>query len=302
VKTRCYPRGSSFLALILVLACHSLAQAAPLIVGNNGSGFLNQPIQTYDFSTGAVVGSFVPTAAAGASGHGLAVAGNTVFYTETGNGGFGPSDGIHLAPYNGGAGGPDTAVFPNPRPGTGISNLKIHNGILYALAGKFFAQPIVYALDPNNGAVLSSVPIRAPASSESDGFVVLPNGNFLINDADATTTYREYSSLTGAPTGFAFTVPGNPTNTTGVDTDGQHLFFVTDFGLSLSGFTETDLNGNLVAFSAYHGPTNMALEDISLIQPAVATIPEPSTLSLLGIGVASVAGWLWRRRRNRMRP
>ena len=227
--------------------------AGPLIVGNNGSGVLDQPIQTIDFATGNVVNSFIPTGAAAASGHGLAVAGNTVYYTETGNGGLGASDGIHVAPFNGGAGGADTALLPNPRPGTGISNLKIANGILFAMAGKFFASPIVYELNPINGAVISSVAIAGPASLQSDGFVVLPNGNFLINDADATTTYREYSSVTGALTGFSITVPGNPFATTGVDTDGQHLFFATySTGPNFTGFTETDLQGNLIAFSTYN--------------------------------------------------
>jgi hypothetical protein len=270
--------------LAVLIACQHRAVAEPVIVGNNGSGAIDQPIQTYDFASGNLLNSFTPTAAAGASGHGLAVAGNTIYYTETtGSNGIGPSDGIHVAPFNGGAGGPDTMVLPNPRPGTGISNLKFHDGILYAMAGKFFASPIVYELNPTNGAILGSVAISGPANDQSDGFVVLPNGNFLINDGDANKTYREYSAATGLATGFVLTVPGNPAFTTGVDTDGTHLFFATySSGSAFTGFTETDMAGNLLAFSAQKGPANTTMEDISLIQPAA--VPEPSGLVLLCIG------------------
>jgi hypothetical protein len=286
---------AGFLTLVLLLVGGGQAVSGPIIVGNNGSGAIDQSIQTFDFATGNVVNSFTPTGAAGASGHGLAVAGNTVYYTET-TGGFGPSDGIHVAPFNGGAGGADTMLLPNPRPGTGISDLKFHDGILYAMAGKFFASPIVYELNPTTGAVLSSVAIGGPANLQSDGFVVLPNGNFLINDADASTTYREYSSVTGLATGFVLTVPGNPSFTTGVDTDGTHLFFATySSGLSFSGFTETDLAGNFIAFSTYHGPTNTTMEDISLIQ----SVPEPSGLVLLAVGLVCLVSRGGQRRERR---
>ena len=93
-----------------------------LIVGNNAA-FGNGPIQTYDLATGALVNSFVPDGAtASANGRGVAVVGNEIFYTELSNSpSFGPSDGIHVAPFNNGAGGSDLRVLPNPAPTFGNS-------------------------------------------------------------------------------------------------------------------------------------------------------------------------------------
>jgi hypothetical protein len=47
------------------------------------------------------------------------------------------------------------------------------------------------------------VSIGSPAQSDADGFTVLPNGNYLINDFDGgncgegAAIYREYDATTG---------------------------------------------------------------------------------------------------------
>ncbi len=233
----------------------------PLIVANNAA-VAGGPIQTYDFGTGGIVNSFAPDGAANGNGRGVAVVGNEVFYTELNGSEFGPSDSIHVAPFNGGAGGHDTRTLPNPAPSVGIQDLDYAKGALYALTGYPSGSLQVWKLDPTTGAVLAG-PIAINSDPGADGFTVLPNGNFLINAGDASCSYAEYDSTTGTPTGFSLSVPG-ASQCTGVATDGTSLYFQTDF----SGFTETDLTGNFISRTTV--ASNLA-EDISLVNSSVQT-------------------------------
>jgi len=49
-------------------------------------------------------------------------------------------------------------------------------------------------------------------------------------------------------------------------------------------------------FFSDNGPANRTMEDISLIQPALNSVPEPSTLILLSIGTAALIGFSRRRK------
>jgi hypothetical protein len=286
--------------LILGMACLAmavvagLAQAQPLIVGNSAA-FGNGPIVTYDFTAGgAPVASFIPDGAAnGANGRGLAVTDQFVYYTELA-GGFGASDGIHIAPWNGGAGGADINVLPNPTPGLGVQDLAFFNGFLYLLSGYPSQAPVVTQFDRNTGAVVNSFPINSTIFV-SDGFTVLPNGNFLINQGDqdvGSLTYLEFDRATGNPTGFSIVMPGNQGNgtATGVDIspDGTALYFQTGF----SSFTKTDLLGNILGVSQV---TGNSIEDIGLIQPFNPTVPVPPSLLLFGSGLGLLGFWRWKR-------
>ena len=230
----------------------------PEIVGNNAA-FGGGSIQTYDFDTGALVNSFVPdgATATNANGRAVAVVGNEVFYTELSGDGFGPSDGIHVAPFNNGAGGSDLRVLPNPAPSTGIQDLAYAGGYLYALTGYPESPLQVWKLDPLTGSVIAGpISISGPDSG-ADGFTVLPDGNFLINDGDGSCTYREYKPSTGLATGTPLSVPGDPSICTGVETDGASLYFQTSF----NSFTKTGLNGTLISKTTVQSNT---VEDISL--------------------------------------
>lgn len=231
------------------------AQADPLIIGNNAAAG-GGPIQTYDFATGgAPVASFVPTGASAllANGRGVLVLGNKVYYTElVGLGGFGPTPSIQVAPFNGGAGGADITTLPNPRPGTGVQDLAIANGVLYVLTGyPFTTPPQVFGLNPVTGAVVSGpVTITGTVATHSDGFTVLPNGNFLINAGDAVCTYNQFNPTTGAMIPATTITLASGTHCTGVEHNGVHLFFQKNF----NSFVKTDFTGFVIATTAVTSP------------------------------------------------
>src|SRR5205807_2709206 len=97
------------------------ARADTLTIVNN-SAFGNGPIETVNATTHVFVNQFIPDVAKLDSNNGrsVEVLGNFLYYTELTNR-FGPSDGIHVALFNNGAGSADIhAPFANPVPGTGI--------------------------------------------------------------------------------------------------------------------------------------------------------------------------------------
>jgi hypothetical protein len=244
--------------------------AGPMIVGHTGNGV----IATFDFATGGpATASFVPTGA-DTTGSGVEVVGNTVYYTTLLFAG-----GIHVAPYNGGLGGPDTGIIPNPRPGAGIQCLDYSNGSLYALTGHSSGGSLmVYRLNPNTGAVIGApVTITGPNNNAS-AFTVLPNGDFLINDGGGSETYRSYSSSTGLSTGLAINLPtlnaGGMTKTSGVDyscIDNMlyfHGLFLCQPQDACPGLGRTDLSGNgfTLCGGAISFPGGGAIRDISVLR------------------------------------
>jgi hypothetical protein len=237
------------LALALVVALGvGTAQAQPAISCNNAALTPDTAaITTFDFNGGATLNAFIPTGASVPgnvnNGRGVLVVGNKVYYSDLGGNGFGPTDFIRVAPFNGGAGGADIALLPNPRPADGVQDISIFKGQLYVLAGYPNDAPEVFVLNATTGAVISGpIAIAAPAATDSDGFTVLASGNFFMNSGDGDCNYNQYNPLTGALIpGTTIVVPG-ASFCTGVETDGVSLFFETD----LNSFTQTDLAGNLI--------------------------------------------------------
>jgi Bacterial Ig domain len=190
------------------------------------------PIQTYNFSDGSVINSFVPAGEngynvapgqPGPDGRGLAIntiaTGTEIFYTQVGDI-YGGTHFIHVCSYgtDGSGSVTDSRTLPNPDQRTdsagnsaGIAALTFHidpntgKTELYALTGYTLASPYhpeVYELDPASGNIIAG-PISIPTPidpanglySSSDGFTVLTSGDFLINDydgADGDALYREY--------------------------------------------------------------------------------------------------------------
>ena len=273
------PQATAALPLMLAAACAGSLWAATaqanLIIGNESaltpSG---SPIETYAFDTGgARVAFFFPTGTGTSvvnAGSGVAVLGNKVYYTELSGEGVGSTDSIRIAPFNGGAGGADIMPpLPNPRPGAGVRDLDVANGVLYVLTGFPSASVQVFGLDPLTGLVVSGpVTISGPVDVRSNGFTVLPNGNFLINSASfapRSCTYNQFNPSTGAVIPNT-TITLKNTNCAGVATNGVHLFFSTDF----DSFTETDLTGSFIVTKAV---TPNAIADISLVTFGASGVP-----------------------------
>ena len=174
-----------------------VANAADILGIQNNASAGGGPIVTVDLTNQTPVNSFIPDNALNCSlgscnGRGVEVLGNFVYYTEL-NGGFGPSDGIHVAPLNNGAGGADITSFPNPVPGTGVVDLAAAGGKLYAMTGYPDGPEVVQATDGNGnniGPLVTLHTLSGGILTNSDGFTVLANGNWLINDGDADNSYN----------------------------------------------------------------------------------------------------------------
>jgi hypothetical protein len=262
-----------------------MAHGAVLVSGNNAATSIAGPIKTYDFASSALVGSFVPDGASipDANGRGIAIRGSKIYYTELSDV-FGPTDSIRVAPYGTqGSGGHDVSTLPNPRPTTGIQDLAFFGGALYALTGYRTAPLQVFKLDPDTGAVLAGpISIASPAKDDSDGFAVLPNGNFLINEGDGSLFYDEYNGVTGNKVlgglqinlgNFGFI------KSTGVDlapNEGS-LYFVTDIGTVLQSIVQTDLAGNLIDS---HPIGSRFIEDIAVVDTTPTLSFSPDSVDL----------------------
>jgi hypothetical protein len=261
-----------------------------LVTGNDA----NEDVKTINFSNGSLVNDFGPPGEFSYwTGRGLAIHNGEIFYSGV-DSTFDFSDGIHVCNYgNSGSGAStDNRVLTNPRPsGFGIQDLAFHNNQLYVLTG-YAENPLkVYQLDPVSGIVIGNPngisitpaildPVNGSPGT-SDGFVVLPSGNFLINDFDGgegCSVYREYNGTTGVLVtgGLVIDLKTYGYNSgTGVTLapDGQSLYFMAhverSFEFPHNAIIRTDLTGQLIGLQPLDDQTygDSELEDIDVVFP-----------------------------------
>ena len=291
-----------------------------LVSGNSYDNSVG--ILTYEFSDGALVTNFIPQSAANnpyAYGRGLAIYNTNFFYTEAlydSVSGLTLKNGdIPFCNYGTDGSGSDTNSGTNANPDTredvytdyaNVAGLAFHYDTntdkteLYALTGyglhtqsggiTNYAE--VWEIGQSNGTVVAGptnilTPIAEPGQNpvsyaSSDGFAVLTNGDFLINDFDGDagsrcTTYREYygsgqnagqirpPSQGGLQIDLSVFGLSKATGVT-LSPDGKSLYFVTGIDnpnpRNQQTLVQTDLSGNLLGTQPIHTNT---IEGIAVV-------------------------------------
>lgn len=293
------------LAAVGCLIVSSMPAHASVVWGNNAS-FGNVNLEAFDTATGLLVPGqqfLVPNLTArNDNGRGVALLGDTIYYTTASSGNIYVTNAVSHA---------DLGILVNTG-FPGIANVATDGIFIYA--NSYQSSTGVINKYDTSGNLVGTVIVGAGFNGR-DGFEVQNNPNilggattFISNRGDADSPYDVYDGA-GNLILSAFidptTVPGGFGNAqTGIAYDGTNYFVSQIFGNALLEFSGTgvfigkiDLSGNPNPF------TGRLLEDLSAVgntitnPPTPGGVPEPATLTLLGIGGALLAGFGWRRRK-----
>ena len=171
------------------------------------------------------------------------------------------------------ANGVVNSFFPSPTGASTIDGLEFVGDTLY---GTVFGSGGLVKIDPDSGSLLDSLPFGPGSSSVLEGLGVV-NG-ILYSRGDANTTIAARSPVDGAIL-FSFATPDSAA-VAGLAGFGGDLYAAADTGRI---YRLNPLTGDVLDFIDI---------GITLDSLAAPTVPEPSTLAL--IGLASLA--LFRRR------
>lgn len=276
-----------FMAALMLCSLAGSAMAGTLVWGNNAT-FGNVTLEAFDMATGAVVQQFLAPnpIAVQDNGRGIAVAGNTIYYTTANSGNIYVTNAITHA---------DLGILVNTGL-TGIASIAFDGTDLYVIPYNNGTGVFKYT----TGGVLIGNLLPGFGGNSQDGFEIA-NNNIIMNRGDAIGPYDKYD-LAGNLIQANFITPTFAP--TGITFDGTNFFVSDIFNNAIATY---DINGAFISHTTLGLPlpptsSGRLIEDLSALgnvpdNPPPNAVPEPGTILLMGVGIAG-AVFLRRRTKN----